>query len=240
MPSHTGRRAGWDSPKQSQSIFSMTRAFPQWMRRSLPWSVRNQLHVASVMRRWRKSLVHLECPRLCFLRALPYWHAWIFGGDQRKAPAKKTVAKQSRHPHVRPCQTTGTPGRARRACAVILWTDERALWQIEQEDFDPPLAGRQGVAVLTSGRGSGGGRGGPVSSVKKGTAPPAQRVPCDPQGARACRRVGRSRIAPVRGAATRARCPGQHQEQSPRHSEKRLSRGVRLPFPPGISFSTAA
>ncbi|RNF11135.1 hypothetical protein TcG_09408 [Trypanosoma cruzi] len=80
---HTGRRAGWSSPKRSQSIFSMTRAFTQWMRRSLPWSVGDQQPVASVMKRWRKSLVHLECPRLCFLRALPYWHAWIFGGDQR-------------------------------------------------------------------------------------------------------------------------------------------------------------
>ncbi|RNE99478.1 hypothetical protein TcG_11962 [Trypanosoma cruzi] len=60
----------------------------------------------------------------------------------------------------------------------------------------------------------------------EGTAPPTQRVACGPQGAQACRRVGRSRIAPVRRSATRARCPGQHQEQSPRHTVKRLSRGV--------------
>ncbi|RNF11709.1 hypothetical protein TcG_09095 [Trypanosoma cruzi] len=43
---------------------------------------------------------------------------------------------------------------------------------------------------------------------------PTERAPCDPQGAQACRRAGRSRISPVRGAATRARCPGQHQEWS--------------------------
>ncbi|EKG02360.1 hypothetical protein TCSYLVIO_006615 [Trypanosoma cruzi] len=92
--------------------------------------------------------------------------------------------KQSRHPHVRPCQTIGTPGRARRTCALILWTNGRTLPQIGQEGVHQPLAGRQGVAALTSGRGSGGGSGGPASSVKKGTAPPTQRVACGPQGAR--------------------------------------------------------
>ncbi|RNC33453.1 thimet oligopeptidase [Trypanosoma cruzi] len=40
--------------------------------------------------------------------------------------------------------------------------------QVGQEDVNPPLAGRQGVAVPTSGRGSGGGSGGPVSSVREG------------------------------------------------------------------------
>ncbi|RNE97353.1 hypothetical protein TcG_13329, partial [Trypanosoma cruzi] len=77
------------------------------------------------------------------------------------------------------------------------------------------------------GRGSGGGRGGPVSSVKKGTAPPTQRVTCYPQGA--CRPVEERA-----GVASRlcgdpplgARCPGQHQEQSPHHTDRRLSRGV--------------
>ncbi|KAF8303497.1 hypothetical protein TcYC6_0039410 [Trypanosoma cruzi] len=85
----------------------------------------------------------------------------------RKTPVKKTVAPL-RHAKLRPSPTIGTPGRARRECALILWTDERTLPQIGQDDFNPPLAGRQGVAVFTSGRGSGGGGGGPVSSVKKG------------------------------------------------------------------------
>ncbi|RNC48051.1 hypothetical protein TcCL_NonESM01978 [Trypanosoma cruzi] len=43
-----------------------------------------------------------------------------------------------------------------------------ALPQVGQENLNPPLAGRQGFAALTSGRGSGGGSGGPVSSVRKG------------------------------------------------------------------------
>ncbi|EKG00891.1 mucin-associated surface protein (MASP), putative, partial [Trypanosoma cruzi] len=66
-----------------------------------------------------------------------------------------------------------------------------------------------------SGRGSGGGRGGPMTSVKKGTAPPTQGVTCGPQGA--CRPVEERA-----GVASRlcgdpplgARCPGQHQEWS--------------------------
>ncbi|RNE96573.1 hypothetical protein TcG_12950 [Trypanosoma cruzi] len=148
------------------------------MRRSLPWSVGDEQHVASVMRRWRKSLVHLECPRLCFLRALP---AGMLGSSVATCARDtckedgETIAASA----CEACQTIGTPGRARRACAVILWMNERTLRQIGQENVNPPLAGRQGVAVLTSGRGSGGGSGGPASSVKKGTAPPTQRVTCD-------------------------------------------------------------
>ncbi|ESS63144.1 hypothetical protein TCDM_09103 [Trypanosoma cruzi Dm28c] len=61
-----------------------------------------------------------------------------------------------------------------------------------------------------------------------GTAPPTQRVPCDPQGA--CRPVEEwagvaSRLCAVPPLGDR--CPGQHQEQSPRHTDRRLSRGVR-------------
>ncbi|ESS63006.1 hypothetical protein TCDM_09272 [Trypanosoma cruzi Dm28c] len=79
------------------------------MRRSLPWSVGDQQHVASVMRRWRKSLVHLEYPRLCFLRVSPAGMLGNFGGDLRAAPVKKTVAPLW-HPHGRPSQTIITPG----------------------------------------------------------------------------------------------------------------------------------
>ncbi|RNC51992.1 thimet oligopeptidase [Trypanosoma cruzi] len=58
-------------------------------------------------------------------------------------------------------------------CRNIL--DERGLLQIGPGNFNPPLAGQQGVAALTSGRGPGGGRGGPLSSVRKGgTARPTQ------------------------------------------------------------------
>ncbi|EKG07945.1 hypothetical protein TCSYLVIO_000921 [Trypanosoma cruzi] len=58
-----------------------------------------------------------------------------------------------------------------------------------------------------------------------GTAPPTQRVPCDPQGAR--RHVEEwAGIASCLCAEPPlgARCPGQHQEQSPRRTERRLSR----------------
>ncbi|RNC53515.1 putative surface protease GP63 [Trypanosoma cruzi] len=94
------------------------------------------------------------------------WHAWqLRWRPAREAPVRKTVAPFW-HPHVRPSPIIGTPGRARRACALILWTEERVLLQVGQEDVNPPLAGQQGVAVLTSGRSSGGG--GPSSSVGKG------------------------------------------------------------------------
>ncbi|RNF00390.1 hypothetical protein TcG_11919 [Trypanosoma cruzi] len=70
------------------------------MRRSLPWSVGDQQPVASVMKRWRKDMVHLEYPRLCFLSAC--WHAWqLRWRAAREAPVRKTVAP-FRHPHVRP------------------------------------------------------------------------------------------------------------------------------------------
>ncbi|RNE95326.1 mucin-associated surface protein (MASP), partial [Trypanosoma cruzi] len=147
------------------------------------WSVGMKRRVASVMRRWRKSLVHLECPRLCFLRALP---AGMLGSSVATC-ARDTCKEDGETIAASACeasQTIGTPGRALRACAVTLWTDERTLPQIGQENVNPPLAGRQEVAEFLSGRGSGGGRGGPASSVKKGTAPPTQRVACGPQGAR--------------------------------------------------------
>ncbi|EKG03720.1 hypothetical protein TCSYLVIO_005228, partial [Trypanosoma cruzi] len=50
----------------------------------------------------------------------------------------------------------------------MLWTDERTLPQVGQEDVNPPLAGQQGFAVLTSGGDSGGGSGGPLTSVREG------------------------------------------------------------------------
>ncbi|RNC43942.1 hypothetical protein TcCL_NonESM06326 [Trypanosoma cruzi] len=61
-----------------------------------------------------------------------------------------------------------------------------------------------------------------------GTAPPTRRIPCDLQGA--CRHVEEwagvaSRLCAVPPLGDR--CPGQHQEQSPCHTDRRLSRGVR-------------
>ncbi|KAF8304295.1 hypothetical protein TcYC6_0041010 [Trypanosoma cruzi] len=85
------------------------------------------------------------------------WYAWrLRGQPARKTSVKKTV-EPLRHAKLRPSPTIGTPGRALPACAVILWMDERTLPQFGQDDFNPPLAGRKEVAVLTSGRGDGGG-----------------------------------------------------------------------------------
>ncbi|RNC43311.1 mucin-associated surface protein (MASP) [Trypanosoma cruzi] len=125
------------------------------------------------------------------------------------------TVKQSRHPHVRLSQTIGTPGRARRAFALILWTEESTLTKIRHVDFNPPLAGRQGVAVLTSGRSSGRGGQAGHSPQRERAAPPTQRVPCDPQGA--CRPAEeRAGVASRLGGdpPLRDRCPGQHQEWS--------------------------
>ncbi|RNC53158.1 hypothetical protein TcCL_ESM09542 [Trypanosoma cruzi] len=107
-------------------------------------------------------------PAFVLPACLSCWRAWIFRKrTAREAPVKKTV-EPLRHAKLRPSPTIGTSGRALPACAVILRTNERALPQIGQDDFNPPLAGRKGVAALTSGRGHGGGSGGPTSSVKKG------------------------------------------------------------------------
>ncbi|EKF28783.1 hypothetical protein MOQ_007457, partial [Trypanosoma cruzi marinkellei] len=144
----------------------------------------------------------------------------------RKAPVRKTVAPL-RHPHVRPSPTIGTPGRTRQACALVLWTDECALPQIGQEVANPPLAGRQGVAVLTSGRGCGGGSGGPVSLVREGRHH-------QHRGSAVIRRAraGLSKSGQESHCAC-AQCRGSghdvggKQEQSPRHTNKRLPCGVR-------------
>ncbi|EAN97719.1 hypothetical protein Tc00.1047053507237.30 [Trypanosoma cruzi] len=80
-----------------QSKFPM-RAFPQWMKRSLLWSVGDQQPVASLMRRWRKPLVHLEYPRLCFLRLLPAGMIGNFGGDLR---ARRLLGRRWRHCGIR-------------------------------------------------------------------------------------------------------------------------------------------
>ncbi|RNC39788.1 hypothetical protein TcCL_NonESM10817 [Trypanosoma cruzi] len=141
----------------------MTGVLPRWVKRSLPWSVGG-----SAARGVRDEAVAevpgpSRVPAFVLPACLACWHAWrLRCQPAREAPVKKTV-KQSRHPHGRLSQTIGTPGRARRACALILWMNDRTLPQIGQEDVNPPLAGRQGVAVLTSGRSSG--RDGPFSSV---------------------------------------------------------------------------
>ncbi|RNC38586.1 hypothetical protein TcCL_NonESM12156, partial [Trypanosoma cruzi] len=216
------------------------RTLPKWMRRSLPWFFGESAARGVCGEAVAEEPGPSRVSAFVLPARLAYWHAWRFRWrPAREVPAKKTM-KPLRHPQLRNSQTIGTPGRTRRACALTLRTNGRTLQPIGQENVNPPLAGRQEVAEFSSGRGSGGGRGGPVSSVKKGTAPPTQGVPCDPQGARACRRVGRSRIAPVRSAATRGTIFGSTPGREFRHTVKRLSCGVCPSFPPGIYFSTAA
>ncbi|RNC39526.1 hypothetical protein TcCL_NonESM11110 [Trypanosoma cruzi] len=53
-------------------------------------------------------------------------------------------------------------------CPHIVDGRAQTMLQVAQEKVNPPLAGRQGFAALTSGRASGGGSGGPVSSVREG------------------------------------------------------------------------
>ncbi|RNC34638.1 hypothetical protein TcCL_Unassigned02552 [Trypanosoma cruzi] len=136
------------------------------MNRSLPWSVVGSAARGVCDEAVAKAPGPSRVPALLLPACLACRHAWqLRWRPARKAPVKKTVAPL-RHPHGRPSPTIITPGRARRACAIILWTDKRTLPKIGQEDVNPPLAGRQGVAVLTSGRGSG--RGGPVTAVSEG------------------------------------------------------------------------
>ncbi|RNC53366.1 hypothetical protein TcCL_ESM09310 [Trypanosoma cruzi] len=68
------------------------------MKRSVPCSVGDQQHVASVMRRWRKGLVHLEYPRLCFLRVLSAGMLDDFGGDLR---ARRLLRRRWSHCGIR-------------------------------------------------------------------------------------------------------------------------------------------
>ncbi|RNF10310.1 hypothetical protein TcG_09751 [Trypanosoma cruzi] len=72
------------------------------------------------------------------------------------------------NPHLRPSVTIGVSELVRRACASILWTNEKTLLQLGQVDVDLLLVVLRGGAVDTPGGGSGGGRGGPVSSVWEG------------------------------------------------------------------------
>ncbi|RNC53567.1 hypothetical protein TcCL_ESM09086, partial [Trypanosoma cruzi] len=142
---------------------------------------------------------------------LACWRAWkLRGRPALQAPVRKTVAPL-RHAKLRPSPTIGTPGRACWACAVILWTEKKTP-QIGREDVNPPLAGRKGFAALTSGRGSGGSRGGPVSSVKKGRH---HRHRVLLMICRACAGPSKSgRVSHLRGAATRGTMPGSCQEWS--------------------------
>ncbi|KAF5216536.1 hypothetical protein ECC02_010698 [Trypanosoma cruzi] len=201
------------SPKQSQSLLSTTKAFPQWMRRSLPSFVVGSAARGVCDEAVAEAPGPSRVPAFVLPACLACWHAWrLRWQPAREAPVRMTV-KQSRHPHLRLSQTIGTPGRARRACVLTLWTEDRTLLQVGQDDFNPPLAGGQGVAVFTSERSSGGGRGGPVTSVRKGQHHRHRRDNSDPQGA--CRPVeeragaaSRLRAVPPLGA----RCRGGHQE----------------------------
>ncbi|RNC52046.1 hypothetical protein TcCL_ESM10770 [Trypanosoma cruzi] len=70
------------------------------MMRSLPFSVGmgDQQPVASVMKRRRRSLFHIEYPRLCFLRV---WSAGVlgtFGGD---LCARRLLGRRWRHCGIR-------------------------------------------------------------------------------------------------------------------------------------------
>ncbi|RNC53487.1 hypothetical protein TcCL_ESM09192, partial [Trypanosoma cruzi] len=179
-------------------------------------------------------------PAFVLPASLACWHDWqLRWRPARKAPVRKTVAPLW-HPHVKPSQSIGTPGRARQACALILWTEECAPPKIRQEDVNPPLAGRKGVAVLTSGRSSGGG--GPSSSVGKGRHSRHRRVACDLHGA--CAGLTK------RGQESHRACaPCRHSGNDFRvdtrygvlpHRQPPVTRCARLPFPPGRPSSSVA
>ncbi|EKF28711.1 hypothetical protein MOQ_007534, partial [Trypanosoma cruzi marinkellei] len=179
-----GPPRGLSCPRQSQSQFPTTRIFPQWMRRTFPWSVGVSAARGVCDEAAAKGPGPSRVPAVVLPVCPACWHAWRFRWrPARKAPVRKTVAPL-RHPRVSPYPNIGTPGRARRACVLILWTERRTLLQVGQDDVNPLLAGRQGVAVLTSGRGSGGGGGGPVSSVRQGRHHRHRGFTCDLQGAR--------------------------------------------------------
>ncbi|KAF8304019.1 hypothetical protein TcYC6_0038400 [Trypanosoma cruzi] len=127
------------------------------MKRSLPWSVGDQPAHGVCDEALAEEPGPSRMPAFVLPACPVCWYAWFLRWrPAREAPVKKTV-EPLWHPHGRPSPTIGTPGRALPACAIILWMDERALPQIGQDDFNPPLAGRKEVAVLTSGRGDGGG-----------------------------------------------------------------------------------
>ncbi|RNC46475.1 hypothetical protein TcCL_NonESM03732 [Trypanosoma cruzi] len=130
------------------------------MRHSFPWSVGDQQPVPSVMRRRRKSLFHIEFPRLCFLHVRSAGMIGTFGGDPS---ARRLLGGRWRHCGVR-MQGVLRPSEHKAENALILWTDEKTLPQTGQENVNPALVGQQRFAVLTRGGGSGG-RSGPISSV---------------------------------------------------------------------------
>ncbi|RNF00069.1 hypothetical protein TcG_11815 [Trypanosoma cruzi] len=101
IPSQTGRRAGWGSPKQSQSRFPVTRAFPQWMKRSLPWSVGGSAARGVCDEAVAEAPGPPRVPALVLPACFACKHAWRFRWQPaREAPVRMTV-KQSRHPHGR-------------------------------------------------------------------------------------------------------------------------------------------
>ncbi|KAF8277577.1 hypothetical protein TcBrA4_0111130 [Trypanosoma cruzi] len=103
--------------------------------------------------------------------------------------------------------------------------EKRPLPQVGEEDVNPPLAGRQEVAVLTCGRGSGGGRGEPATAVMEGRRHRHRgllviRRACGPVEERA------GVASHLCGAATRGTMSGSTPGTEFRHTEKRPSRGV--------------
>ncbi|KAF8307070.1 hypothetical protein TcBrA4_0020810 [Trypanosoma cruzi] len=151
-----------------------------------------------------------------------------------RGACKKTLAPLW-HPHPRPSQNIRNASRARRTCALILWTDERTLLQIGQENLNPPLAGRQGFAVLTSGRVLAEASG-PFSSVRKGRHHRHRRLLLIRRARAGMSRVGRDRTVPVRRAATRGTMSESCQEyQSLPHRQAPAMRCTRLSFLLGIS-----
>ncbi|RNC52974.1 putative thimet oligopeptidase, putative,metallo-peptidase, clan MA(E), family M3, partial [Trypanosoma cruzi] len=146
------------------------------MRQSLLCSVGDQQHVASVMRRWRKGLVHLEYPRLCFLRVLPAGVLGNFGGD---LCARCLLRIRRSHCGIRilgplPLSERQAEhvGRVPSYCGRTSALRRRLSGKTS---IRRSLVGEK-FAALTSGRGDGGGRGGPLTSVKKGAAPPTQKL----------------------------------------------------------------
>ncbi|RNC54286.1 hypothetical protein TcCL_ESM08315 [Trypanosoma cruzi] len=97
-------------PKQLQSLLSTTKAFPQWMKRSIPWfvvgsAVRGVCDEVVAEEQWLSlELADVLCP---FFSRRYAWHfRWR---PAREAPVKKTLAPLQ-HPRARTSSTIGTPG----------------------------------------------------------------------------------------------------------------------------------
>ncbi|RNC31995.1 hypothetical protein TcCL_Unassigned05443 [Trypanosoma cruzi] len=152
----------------SRTVLSCERSYPTACAAGPPVDRQaGQQPMASATKRWRKGLAHPACPRSCFLCVPPGGVPGVFGGD---IFLRRLLKRRWSHWDIRTrglLQLSERQAEYVRRVSSMLWTDECALPKIGQ-DINPPLACRQGVAVLTSGRGSGGGRGGPVTAAREG------------------------------------------------------------------------